>query len=254
LSAFKDHFSSHAAGYAAFRPHYPAGLAAWIASIAPASGKALDCGCGSGQLAMLLAEHFTEVIATDPSPQQIARAAPHPRISYRVAPAEASGLARGSIDVLTAAQAAHWFDLPAFFAEARRVLAPGGALVLVSYAAMEADGAITAIVERFRLDTLQDYWPPERAMVEEGYRGIHLPFQPLDAPRFAIEVEWPLDALIGYLDTWSAVRAMERRIGREPFERVAAELGEAWGDPAICRRIRWPLAIRAGRHGGRGDA
>jgi len=247
VTGFKDHFSSHAAAYAAHRPGYPAELAAWLASIAPASGLALDVGCGSGQLSLLLADRFEKVVATDPSAQQITNATPHDRIDYRVAPAESSDLPDASADLITAAQAAHWFDLPAFFAEARRSLKPDGAIALISYAGMEARSEIEAITERFRLVTIGPYWPPERAMVENRYRDIALPFAPIEPPRLFIEVRWPLTALIGYLDTWSAVRVMEREIGRAPFEAVTAELAEAWGDPMSARIIRWPLTIVAGR-------
>lgn len=245
--SFKDHFSSHAAAYAAHRPTYPAALAEWLSTIAPAQEMALDVGCGSGQLSLLLGAHFDRVVATDPSAQQIASVVPHARIDYRVAPAEKSDLPDGAADLLTAAQAAHWFALPAFFDEARRVLKPGGAIALVTYAGMEPQGDIEAITQHFRLVTLESYWPPERAMVENGYRDIAFPFDPIPAPAFFIEVRWPLAALIGYLDTWSAVRAMERSIGRAPFEAVSALITDAWGDPEVPRTIRWPLTILAGR-------
>lgn len=247
MSGFKDHFSSHAASYAAFRPTYPPELAAWLATIAPTTKIALDTGCGSGQLSLLLAEHFEKVVATDPSAQQIESATPHPRVDYRVARAEASGLPDQSVDLLTAAQAAHWFDLPAFFAEARRVLRPGGAIALISYARMEPEGDVEAIAARFRLETLEPYWPPERALVENDYRDIALPFAPVAPPPFFVEVHWSLAAMIGYLDTWSAVRAMEKAVGRAPFDAVVAELTKTWGDPETIRTIRWPLAILAGR-------
>ncbi|ABQ70839.1 Methyltransferase type 11 [Rhizorhabdus wittichii RW1] len=248
MSAFKDHFSSHAAAYAAYRPAYPPELAAWLGIVAPATKTALDVGCGSGQLSLQLAGHFDRVIATDPSAQQIASATPHPRIDYRVASAEASGLPDGSVDLIAAAQAAHWFDLPAFFAETARLLRPGGVVALISYAGMAPQGEVEAIVERFRVETLAEHWPPERALVENGYRDIHLPFDPIEAPAFSIEVRWPLAALIGYLDTWSAVRALERGTGRAPFDAVVADLTRAWGDPADIRTIRWPLTILAGRN------
>ncbi|MES2497035.1 MAG: class I SAM-dependent methyltransferase [Pseudomonadota bacterium] len=247
MSNFKDHFSSHAAAYASYRPAYPPELADWLASLVPAREIALDVGCGSGQLSLLLAERFSQVVATDPSPQQIDSAVAHPRIDYRVAPAEASGLTDGSIDLLTAAQAAHWFDLPAFFAETRRLLKPDGVIALISYARLKTEGDIEEIVERFRLVTLEDYWPPERALVENDYRDIRLPFTPIDVPAFTIEVQWPLAALVGYLDTWSAVRALEKASGRAAFDAVVDDLTAHWGDPTMTRTISWPLTIIAGR-------
>jgi SAM-dependent methyltransferase len=245
--SFKDHFSSHAAAYAAYRPTYPPELAVWLASIAPSASIALDVGAGSGQLSVLLAEHFERVFATDPSAQQVDSASQHPKIDYRVAPAETCDLPGASVDLLTAAQAAHWFDLPAFFAEARRLLKPGGAIVLISYAGMEHSSSIEPLIDAFRVKTLQPFWPAERQLVENGYRDIHLPFDPIASPPFFIEVHWPLAAMIGYLDTWSAIRAMERDQGRGMFDDFLAELTKTWGDPETTRRIRWPLAIMAGR-------
>lgn len=245
--SFKDHFSSHAAAYAAYRPSYPPELAAWLASITPTPETALDVGCGSGQLSLLLARHFERVIATDPSARQIESAVPHTKIAYRVARAEKSDLPDASVDLLTAAQAAHWFDLPAFFADARRVLKPGGVIALVTYAGMEPVSEIERSIDHFRTVTIADYWPPERAMVENDYRDIALPFARIAAPPFFIEVRWPLAAVIGYLDTWSAVRAMERSIGRGPLDIFIATLGEMWGDPEMVRTIRWPLTILAAR-------
>ena len=247
MSGFKDHFSSHATAYAIYRPSYPPALAAWLATIAPATQIALDVGAGSGQLSLLLADHFEQVIATDPSAQQIGSAVRHAKIDYRVAPAERCDLPDASVDLLTAAQAAHWFDLPSFFAEVDRLLKPGGAIVLISYAGMEHRSPIEPMIEAFRLKTLEQYWPNERLLVENGYRDIHLPFEPLAAPSFFMEVKWPLATMIGYLDTWSAIRAMERDRGREMFESFLAELTRTWGDPETVRTNRWPLAIVAGR-------
>src|SRR5688572_14539271 len=132
-TAFKDHFSAGSENYAASRPDYPPELAAFLAEASPARGLAVDCGCGTGQLTVRLAEHFNEVLATDASARQIAAAAPHPRVTYRTAPAEASGLEPDLADLIVAAQAAHWFDIEAFYAEARRIARPGALLALVTY-------------------------------------------------------------------------------------------------------------------------
>lgn len=245
--AFKDHFSSRAADYAAYRPGYPAALAEWLAQQAPARERALDCGCGAGQLSALLAEHFAEVVATDASPQQIANAVAHPRVQYRAAPAEASGLPDQSTDLLTVAQAAHWFDLERFYAEARRVLRPDGVLALITYGVTETDGAPGAVVAHMYHQVLPDFWPPERRHVESRYRELYFPFAELTAPPLAMRADWTLAQTIGYIDTWSAVRQLEQAQGRGPMEDFAGRLAAAWGDPEQRREIRWPLSLRVAR-------
>lgn len=246
-AAFKDHFSAKSKDYAAFRPHYPAALGEWLATTAGGTERALDVGCGNGQLAVLLAERFDQVVATDAGAAQIAAATAHPRVVYRVAPAEKCDLPDASVDLLTAAQAAHWFDLPAFYAEARRVVRPGGALALITYGVTEADGAPGEIISRFYNETLPDYWPPERRHVESRYRDLPFPFADVPGPDIAMRADWSPAALLGYIDTWSAIRNLEKAHGRAPVDAFAAELADAWGDPATTREIRWPLSLRVAR-------
>ena len=244
---FKDHFSAHSAGYAAYRPTYPASLVEALADLCEGTDTALDVGCGTGQLSVLLAERFAQVIAIDASPQQIERAQPHPRVTYRTAPAENSGLPARSVDLITAAQAAHWFDLPAFYAEVRRVGRPGATLALITYGVIEADAEVAPVIQHFYRDVVGPYWPPERRHVEEGYRSFDFPFDVLAAPACAIEVDWRASDLIGYADTWSAVRGLEKALGREPIERFRADLSSSWGDPERRRTIRFPISFRIGR-------
>src|SRR5689334_22090747 len=151
---FKDHFSSRSADYAAYRPTYPRAVADYLASLCPAPDVALDVGCGTGQLSVLLAENFRSVVATDASARQIESAVPHPRVDYRVAAAERSGLPDRSVDLVTAAQAAHWFDLPAFYAEVRRVGKAGAVLALVTYGVVQADPEVDPVIQRFYKDVI----------------------------------------------------------------------------------------------------
>ena len=247
MTAFKDHFSSHAAGYAAYRPNYPGELVDVLADLCPATDLALDGGCDTGQLSVLLARRFARVVATDASAQQIANAEPHARVTYRVAPAERSGLPDASADLIVAAQAAHWFDLPAFSDEARRVGRPGAVVALVTYGVLHGDAAIDPVVRHFYRDVVGPYWPPERRHVEDGYRSFAFPFRELQTPPLAIRVTWTLNDLVGYVDTWSAVRGAERALGRSPVEGFRRDLGAVWGDPAARRAIAFPLSLRAGR-------
>jgi SAM-dependent methyltransferase len=247
MSTFKDHFSSRSADYAAYRPTYPTALVDYLAAISPAAGVVLDVGCGTGQLSVLLADRFDQVIATDASARQIETAERHPRVEYRVAPAETSGLEPGSVDLITAAQAAHWFDLPAFYTEARRVAHAGAVLALITYGVLETDAEIGPAIQHFYKDVVGPFWPPERRHVENGYRDFDFPFEALKAPALAIEVSWRLADMAGYADTWSAVREGEKALGRGPAERFRQDLAAAWGDPDLRRPIRFPLSLRVGR-------
>lgn len=249
MSGFKDHFSSASDRYAAYRPGYPATLFAWLASVCSGHDTAWDCATGSGQAALGLAPHFGRVIATDASAEQIRHAAPHPGVDYRVAPAESSGLPDRSVDLVTVAQAAHWFDLPRFYAEAARVLKPGGAIAVWGYGRMLLPGEMDALFQRFHAETVGPYWPPERALIDDAYRSLDFPFTEIQSPAFAIEVEWTLPRLLDYLSTWSAVKRYQAARGRDPLPALLAELRSLWGDPEAARALQWPLFLRAGHVG-----
>lgn len=243
---FKDHFSDIAGSYAAHRPQYPPELAAYLASAAPQRTLAWDAGCGSGQLSTLLGEHFEHVVATDASATQVEQSTPHPRVEYRCAPAERSGLTPGSVDLAVAAQAAHWFDLPAYYAEVKRVARPGGVVALVTYGVVRSDPEVDPLIHHFYYDVVGSYWPAERRHVEDGYRSLAFPFQEFVAPPLEMRAEWSLEGFLGYVGTWSAIQAMEKAIGPAPLEQFRRDLPRRWGNRPT-RTIRWPLALRIGR-------
>lgn len=245
--SYVELFSGHAEQYAAARPRYPPELFDWLAEVAPARDLAWDCATGSGQAAHGLARHFRQVVATDASAAQLTYAEPHPRISYRQAPAEASGLDPASADVITVAQALHWFDLPAFFAEAARVLSPGGIVAAWSYSLARVTPGIDAVIERLYRATLSGYWSPRRMLVDEGYRSITLPFAEVEPPSLEMRADWTLEEFAAYLRTWSAVQRYIAERHRDPVNEVAYELGPLWGEPQERRTVRWTLSIRAGR-------
>ena len=249
---FKDHFSGHADSYARFRPDYPAALFAWLASVAPERDRAWDCATGNGQAAVALAGHFGRVVATDASEPQVKNAFAHPRVEYRVAPAERSGLEDASASLVTVAQALHWFDLPAFYAEARRVLRPGGVLAVWAYALFQATPEIDRVVTRLYRDIVGPYWPPDRKIIETGYAGIELPFPRVEAPPFWMEKRWSADDALGYMRTWSATQHYRKAHGEDPVPRIADDLAAAWGPGE--RTIRWPLILKVGRKEEDGDA
>lgn len=240
----KDHFSGHAVDYAKFRPSYPDALFDWIAARTAGHDLAWDCGCGNGQATEPLAAHYAHVVGTDLSPQQIAQAKPHARIDYRTAPAEQSGLADASVDLVTVAQALHWFDFDRFYAEVRRVLKPGGAIVAWTYQLLRSDSAVDALLLDFYGRVLGPYWPPERKWVDAGYRGMPFPFNRLEPPALEIRLQWTLPDLLAYLGTWSATQRFIKATGADPVPALGERLTPAWGGGK--REIVWPIAILAG--------
>ena len=246
MISFADHFSGHADEYARYRPDYPATLFEWLAGIGPATALAWDCACGNGQAAVALSEYFDQVVATDASETQIQNAVPHSRIQYRVATAENSGLETDSVDLITVAQALHWFDLDAFYPEARRVLKPGGVLAVWSYGLANIEPDVDRVVYRLYQEIVGPYWPMERRLVESGYKNLPFPFHEITAKEIAMEATWNLDDLLGYLRTWSAVKRYIKDRGDDPVSLVEGELASAWGNADKTLGIRWPLNLRVG--------
>lgn len=211
----------------------------------PETRLAWDCGTGNGQAALGLAERFARVLATDPSAAQIANAQRHPRVEYRVAMYD-TGLEAGSVQLVTAAQALHWMDVDAFLGEARRVLQPSGLLAVWCYSLCRIAPPIDELVEFFYRVTLGTYWPPERRLVNEGYRTVALPIDELAVPPFEMVTDMTLPQFVGYIETWSAVQRCIAARGREPIDTFVRTIAGRWGVPSSSRRVAFPLYIRAG--------
>jgi SAM-dependent methyltransferase len=242
---FADHFSRQAPTYAAFRPVYPDAVFAWLASIATAHERAVDFGAGSGQASIGLAKHFDEVVAVEPSAAQVEHAVAHPRVRYVVAPAEDSGLADASADLIVCAQSIHWFDLERFHREAHRILRPGGAIAAITYYHSEITPEIDALLYEYYSVTLAGYWSSKLAYVDARYQSLPFPYEEIPHPPFAIESSLELDQLIGFLASWSATRAYIEARGSDPLVDLRERLLPLWGDRP--RLVRWPLSMRVGR-------
>lgn len=243
---FSDHFSAVAGHYASARPEYPQALFAWIGSIAPARGQAWEAGAGSGQASRGLAEWFARVHATDPSAAQIARATAPAHVRFAVEPGERCSLPGASVDAVCVAQALHWFDRAAFFAECTRVLRPGGVLVAWGYQDIEVPACIAAANASLQ-DEIHAYWPPERTLVDQAYAGFDWPFEPVDAPVFELAARWPLPRLLGYFASYSASQRCLQATEHDPVAAHADAFARGWGDPAGERTLRWPLFVHARR-------
>ena len=241
-------FAPLAAGYVRGRPRYPAELFTWLAGLVQRRELAWDCGTGNGQAAAGLAEHFRQVVATDVSDAQLRHAMPHPRVAYREAPAERSGLDPGSVDVVTAAAAAHWFDLPAFGAEVCRVLRPGGVLAVFTYHIGRVAPPFDAIFHRLYWERMKPWFAPGTVLVDEGYRTLELPGTPLTAPPFEVSAAWTLDEVLAFAASWSAVGAYREETGDDPIPALAEEVTPLFaGNPDRPLPFRMALHLRVQR-------
>jgi SAM-dependent methyltransferase len=244
--AFKDHFSSQSAAYSRYRPEYPPALIRYIASLATDRRLAIDCATGNGQAAVALAEYFEGVLAVDGSLSQLVHAQPAARVHYAVSLAEQLPLRERCVGLVAAAQAAHWFDLPRFHAECCRVLAPGGVVAVWTYEKFRVDPAVDRVIDDFYTGVVGPYWPPERRLVEQGYRTLPFPWREEPSPPFALETDWDLQQVMGYLATWSAVQRYKDQRGEDPLPALEPRLAAAWSGDGR-RRLRWPIHLRIGR-------
>jgi SAM-dependent methyltransferase len=245
MATWKDHFSHASDDYRRWRPRYPDALFDWLASLAPSTDLAWDCATGNGQAAVALSTRFSKVIATDASTAQIAEAEPAAGVEYLVAPAEQSPLMDAGADLVTVAQALHWFDVERFHEEVRRVLKPGGIVAEWGYGLAYIEPPIDVVMIEFAAGTVGPYWPPERALVESAYSTIPFPFPRIDPPEFAMTAHWDVGRFLSYVGTWSSVAGYRRAHGSDPLPALFERLAPLWGDGE--REVRWPLLIRVGR-------
>ena len=240
-------FDEGGGAYAKYRPEYPTELARALKASIPHAKTVLDVGCGTGQLTTLLADEFENVIGVDPSQDQIAHAISKENITYHIAPAEVLGEQDNSIDLITVAQAAHWFQLDRFYDEVRRFARPDALIALISYGVLSfGNDTLDETFMKFYKDDIGPFWPPERVMVDTGYKTIHFPFDEIDAPKIEIILNWDFDAFLGYISTWSATRRARDAGHVNLLQSFAENMQSAWGDRSTQYGISWPVNIRMG--------
>ena len=242
----KDNFSSQSAEYAVYRPTYPQELYDFLFSLVNEKDAAWDCATGNGQVARILAQHFQKVYATDISEKQLSQALQLPNILYKVESSDRADVPDDSFDLVTVAQAIHWFNFEAFYAEVKRTLKPDGVIAVFGYGLMLIDKKVDQVIHKLYEDILGKYWDSERRYIEEGYKTIPFPFEEVTAPHFQIKTTWSFSQMIGYLNTWSSLQHYKKANERNPLEYLMTELKDAWGDDAE-KEVRFSILLRVGR-------
>ena len=242
-----DRFSTQAADYARYRIAYPAELYDWLLPLVESRERAWDCATGNGQVAAVLADSFIRVDATDLSENQLAQAPPRPNIHYQQATAEHTPFPNQRFDLITVAQAVHWFDGEAYHREVRRVARPGALLVEWGYQLCRLETSeLNQVLDAFHDVTSGPYWDANRRHIENEYANLLFPFADVQWARFAVVKHWTADDMLNYLRTWSATANYARQhAGADMVALVADELTRLWG-PQV-RPAVFPIFARAGR-------
>lgn len=242
----KDLFSNQAAEYSKYRPTYPQELFDFIFSHVQQFNTAWDCATGNGQTAVVLAEKFKQVVATDQSTAQLKYAPERSNITYSACSAEKTNFADKSFDLVTVSQALHWFDFDPFYLELKRVLKPTGIFAAWCYSLMKIDSEIDPIIKDFYSRILGPYWDERRELVNKNYQTIPFPLSKIKTPPFKITREWTLDELINYFTTWSSVQTYIQKNGSNPTDLMLANLHRVWRNPSEPKTMTWPVFMLLG--------
>ena len=243
----KDNFSNHSKQYSVFRPTYPDEAIEFIIDLVADKANAWDCGTGNGQLAAKLSPFFQHIYATDISENQIANAVKKDNITYEVVSAENVNFDKNFFDLITVAQAIHWFDFDKFYEKVRLTLKTDGILAVIGYNLMTIDDECDRVIRHLYSDILGDnYWDKERKYLDEQYLTIPFPFHEIQAPKFSQKVNWNIDELIGYLNTWSAVQHYIKANHSNPVDDIRTQLEKIWGNNQK-KEITFPTLLRIGK-------
>jgi SAM-dependent methyltransferase len=240
----KDLFSANAPQYAAFRPDYPAALYDFIFSYVKNFSAAWDCATGNGQAARELSARFQQVQATDISEKQMLSGFQAANIQYAISPAEQTNFPDNFFDLITVAQAAHWFKLDKFYEEVKRVARPDAMLAIWGYGLLSVNPAFDQKLLKFYKEVVGPYWDPERKLIDESYQTIPFPFREIPSPAFSFTKQWNIQHLQGYLGTWSAVQKYGKANSHDPVSDFMADSQDAFGNG--IQEIKFPLFLRLG--------
>ncbi|MTI23311.1 class I SAM-dependent methyltransferase [Fulvivirga sp. RKSG066] len=238
----KDNFSKQADLYAKYRPTYPKDLYDFLYAHTSKFEAAWDCATGNGQVASVLSEKFETVYATDISENQLNSAVKKSNILYSMGSAENSGLEK-PVDLITVAQAIHWFNVDKFYLEAQRLAKPGATLAYWGYGLIRINKEADNIIKHFYEDVVGPFWDPERALIENSYEDIHLPLVHTKIVRFQYQAEWTLEHLLGYLSSWSAVQKYIDAKGHNPADHLRGRLEEIFKG---FQRVTFPIFLTLG--------
>ena len=241
-------FSQASHVYAQARPRYPRDLYNWMLAHTSGRDAVWDCATGSGQAAVDLAPHFARVEATDISAEQVGEGMQQANIHYSIQSAEETSFLDQTFDLVTVAQALHWFDYTMFWPEVLRVAKLNALFCAWGYAWFTCDSEVdTGFVQPF-LRLVEPYWAMNNRILWDGFNDedIAFPFKRITPPRLAIQTAWTIAQLIEYMQTWSAYKhALKNETMASGLQKLCADAAQRFVQKGAMQ-ITMPLHIVAG--------
>jgi ubiquinone/menaquinone biosynthesis C-methylase UbiE len=248
MTTFKDNFSGHANIYLRYRPTYPKELFEYLKSLTTEHTLAWDCGTGNGQSAINLADDYESVYASDPSAEQLKNAILNDKVTYAVEKAEQTALENNTVDLVTVAQAVHWFEFDLFYAEVKRVLKKDGVIAVWAYSLPTVSIAFDSIIRDFHDNIIGEFWQVENKMIDLEYTTIPFPFEEITTPQFYIQKKLTLKELLGHFRSWSATQKFIDSYNINPLQDLEEKLLKYWLDENETKEITWKLILKVGRN------
>jgi ubiquinone/menaquinone biosynthesis C-methylase UbiE len=241
----KDNFSKQALEYSKFRPHYPDEMIDYLISFVRNKSMVLDIATGNGQIAHKLSVVFEKVYGIDISKNQLDNAIQASNLVYQLESAEKTSFGDQTFDLITVAQAIHWFDFDLFYKEIYRILKPDGIFAVLGYGLFSTNAESDVILRNYYYNIVGPYWDKERKYLDENYTSIPFPFDEIIIDSFENQFTWSFEELMGYLETWSATQHYILKNNRNPLDLIKEELKISWHNND--KKVTFPLLFRIGK-------
>ncbi|MFT5508160.1 MAG: ubiquinone/menaquinone biosynthesis C-methylase UbiE [Hyphomicrobiaceae bacterium] len=243
-----DRFTGLADIYAEHRPTYPADVVEALvdrANAADVPKVAIDIGCGTGIATLLLAKAMPDwaITAAEPNADMLEKArvtlAAQPNVSFANAGAEALPLDDKNAGLVLAAQALHWFDMGKFFAEAARVLPPGGTLAILYNNRQTAVSVVLAEIESYLESIDPSYSRNYRARDIPALLGSLEAFENVERSRNVWLKPTSTDDLVNYFMSRSMLQPLAQKVG---IAKLRHRIGDIADEHARAGMIDIPFA------------
>jgi len=164
---------------------------------------------------------------------------------------------QSSVDLVTIAQAMHWFDLHAFYQQVKWILKkPDGVIAAWCYTVPEVNDSVDSVLNPFYSIDSDPYWEPQLKLIDDKYMSIDFPFEPVEGAdhtgpfKFVAEKLMDLDEYFTYLRSWSAYQTAKTKGVELLRDDMIESFKRAWNEDGHDQNVvKFPVYLRIGKVG-----